>query len=305
MTTVRSSRESAVRQALAADGIGRIVLGGRFGEQPRAMTYRLLGRFFEAGGRLIETAHSYADGAAESELGVWLADASDDVICITKVGHPPAGSSAVDVAAISDEIGRSAERLQRDALDLVMLHRDDARYTVAQLLEPLLLAKEAGSIVAIGVANWTAPRLREAMTVAGESGGLAAASAQLSYAIPQFPLWPGTVHAGSELIAVHSEYRLPLLAWSANARGFFAGRLSSDATTDLAARKSFYTRENLDRLGRCVAVAESIGSTPTAVALAWTLQQHEFVRPIIGPAKEAELDDALAAARIYRELPSL
>lgn len=212
MATVRSARESEVRQALSAKGTGRLALGGRFGEQPRATTYRLLDRFYEVGGRLIETAHSYADGAAESELGVWLADAPDDVVCVTKVGHPPAGSQAVDVAAISTEIELSAERLQRNALDLVMLHRDDTRYTVEQLLEPLLAAVKTGTVVAIGVANWTAPRLLEAIAVAEPAGGLAAASAQLSYAVPCFPLWPGTIHADSELIAIHNEHRLPMLA---------------------------------------------------------------------------------------------
>ena len=50
-------------------GAGRLILGGRFGEQPDVVSFRLLDRFAAAGGRIVETAAGYADGAGERAIG--------------------------------------------------------------------------------------------------------------------------------------------------------------------------------------------------------------------------------------------
>jgi len=134
--------------------------------------------------------------------------------------------------------------------------------------------------------------------VAGGAGGLVAASAQLSLAFPAVPLWPGTVHADADLLTLHREAALPLVAWSANARGWFAGRLLDESCDDADARRSFHTERNLRRLGRCRVLATAHAATPSAVALAWTLETVPMAHPVIGPAGMAELEDALAATRL-------
>jgi 1-deoxyxylulose-5-phosphate synthase len=258
----------------------------------------LLDRFAAVGGRLLETAAAYADGAGERAVGTWLASAPPDTVVITKVGHPAPGSSRVDVGGLGRELEQSADRLGVGQLDVVLLHRDDRAQPAAELLGPLIQAVTDGHVVAVGVANWTAPRLCQAMAVAQDVGGLVAASAQLSLAVPAVPLWPGTVHADAELLALHREAALPLVAWSANARGWFSGRLVDESCDDADARRSFHTAANLRRLGRCRALATARASTPSAVALAWTLGAVPVALPVIGPAAMAELEDALEAARL-------
>jgi aryl-alcohol dehydrogenase-like predicted oxidoreductase len=227
-----------------------------------------------------------------------LASAPPDTVVITKVGHPTPGSSLVDVGGLGRELEQSADRLGVGQLDIVLLHRDDRTQPVAELLGPLIQAVANGHVTAVGVANWTASRLREAIAVAEGAGGLVAASAQLSLAIPAVPLWPGTVHADAELLTLHREAALPLVAWSANARGWFAGRLLDESCDDADARRSFYTETNLRRLGRCRALATAHAATPSAVALAWTLETVPMAHPVIGPTRMAELEDALAATRL-------
>lgn len=292
---------SLVRSALrynADNAAKRLILGGRFGEQPDSLSWNLLDRFVAVGGRLVETAAAYADGAGERALGAWLTSAPPDTVVITKVGHPASGSSRVDVGGLGRELEQSAERLDVGQLDIVLLHRDDRAQPVADLLGPLIQAVADGQAAAVGVANWTAPRLREAMAVAEGVSGLAAASAQLSLAVPAVPLWPGTVHADAELLALHREAALPLVAWSANARGWFAGRLLDESCDDADARRSFHTETNLRRLDRCRTLATAHATTPSAVALAWTLRTVPIALPVIGPAGMAELEDALTATRL-------
>jgi 1-deoxyxylulose-5-phosphate synthase len=293
------SRE--VRSALTpgvAAGAGRLILGGRFGEQPDVLSFRLLDRFASAGGRIVETAATYADGAGERTVGAWLASAPPDVVVITKVGHPLPGSSRVQVDRLAGELARSADRLGVDQLDVVLLHRDDPAQSVTELLGPLVDAVADGRVAGVGVANWTAARLRDAMMTCTGGGGLVAASSQLSLAVPAAPLWPGTVHADAGLLALHHEAALPLVAWSANARGWFAGRLLLDSCGDADARRSFHTTANLRRLDRVRMLASARAASATALALAWTLGAVSMALPVIGPAGLAELEDALVAAEL-------
>jgi aryl-alcohol dehydrogenase-like predicted oxidoreductase len=230
-------------------------------------------------------------------LGAWLARVPADVMCITKIGHPTEGSNSIDVDGFRREIDQSAERLGVSQLDVVLLHRDDPARHVGDLLEPMLMAASDGRVAGVGVANWRAPRLRQAARLADRYGGLVAASAQFSLAVPAEPLWPGTVHADSDLLTLHRELRLPLLAWSANARGWFGGRLLREPHADPAARRSFLTSENLRRLEKCRTLADARGLEPATVALVWTLGSVPLALPVVGPADVSELDDAITATK--------
>lgn len=291
-------RGNSVRVAFhEARGVGRIVLGGPFGERADAASFVLLDRFADAGGRIVETAHSYADGAGERQLGRWLSGGPQDMVCITKVGHPAPGSCRVDVDRLVEEIELSIERLQVDSLDVVLLHRDDRSLTVEDELAPLLAAQEQGLVRALGVANWQAERIAQAIRSCGPHR-LAAASSHVSLAVPRIPLWPGVVNADRALLDLHAREGLPLLSWSANARGWFASDRASDSRIDEDSRRTFATATNERRRASCHAVAQRTGARPAVVALAWTLRTFPFVLPTVGPRSAGELADSLAAASL-------
>src|SRR5260370_30932358 len=101
--TSEEDKASLVLSALrheVNDAVGRLIVGGRFGEQPDSLSRRLLDRFAAVGGRLVETAAAYAGGAGERAVGTWLASAPPGMVVITKVGHPVPGSSRVDAGGL-------------------------------------------------------------------------------------------------------------------------------------------------------------------------------------------------------------
>jgi len=55
-----------------AQPLSQIVLGGPFGERNDKKSFEILDSFIHMGGNTIETAHSYAEGAAEKQIGRWL-----------------------------------------------------------------------------------------------------------------------------------------------------------------------------------------------------------------------------------------
>ena len=63
-------------------GLGTMLMGG---DTPVDESHRILDRFVEAGGTLIDTADTYGDGRSERTLAHWLAEHRDQVVVATKV----------------------------------------------------------------------------------------------------------------------------------------------------------------------------------------------------------------------------
>jgi 1-deoxyxylulose-5-phosphate synthase len=82
-----------------------------------------------------------------------------------------------------------------------------------------------------------------------------------------------------------------LLAWSAQAGGFFAG------STGEAARV-YQQADNRERRARAAELGRRTGHGANAVALAWVLAQPFPVVAIIGPHSEEHLHASLVALEV-------
>jgi 1-deoxyxylulose-5-phosphate synthase len=285
--------EPEQRGSVLAERSSRVVLGGPFGEEPIATTYSRIQRFVERGGRLIETAHSYAGGRAEETLGDWLRASRDvPVRVVSKVCHPLAeGRSRVNAAVIRAEVELSVRRLGVP-LDLALLHRDDPVIPVEELVAALEWACAQGLIRGYGVANWTAPRLARFAAAARSAGHKPWASYQYSLARPVRPIWPGALAADAEILEVVRTHDLPMLAWAAQARGWFADPDHAMSEHD---RDCFYSERNVIARQRCRAIGLEVGVAPATVALAWLLDTQPNMVASIGPRTVAETDASMAA----------
>lgn len=266
------------------------MLGGRFGERPVEADVALLDAWCDAGGALVETAHAYAGGAAEQRIGAWLRTRppGDAPGIVTKVGHPlPDGTPTLDPASLRRQLETSLRRLGVDRVALLLLHRDDPAVPADRFADELRATVARGDAAGVGVANWSLPRLRALHDALGP--GLAGTSEQWSLARPRVPLYPDTVAADSEHLAWHAASGVPLLAWSANAGGWFAGRGAS-GPFDTPANRAL--REAVARQ------AAHLGAAPATVALHHALRAAPRVLATVGPESPAELAEALAAARL-------
>lgn len=271
----------------------QIVLGGRFGERSQDRSDFLVATFAERGGEWIETAHSYADGAAEQSVAAAIAAAGRPLRVVTKVGHPdPDGAPTLDPRSLARQLAVSADRLQRP-IDAVLLHRDDPTAHPEQLLAPLLDARSVGLITHLGVANWSLDRAIMAQRLAGP---LWAISLQLSVVTPGIPMWEGTRSASPADVLWADEAGVSLLAWSPLARGWIPDPGSAPAE----AQASFTSVGNWRILERCDEIAAIHGCSRSAVALAWLLSAGRRIRPIVGAESLQDLDEAYQAVRLVR-----
>ena len=293
------------------DRVSRLVLGSMvFSTEAGALrnAWQLLDRFVAAGGTAVDTARIYARGTSESAFGQWLASSGrrKEIVVIGKGAQHTAETyePRLTPADIHADLDTSLREMRLDTIDIYILHKDHPDAPVGPIVEALNEEVRAGRIRVFGGSNWTPQRIAEANAYA-EAHGLqpfSVSSPNLALAVPNEPMWYGCVSiAGdAEAQAWYQRTRMPVFAWSSQARGFFSGRYRPDITegeTDDARNviRTYYSDANWERYRRADELAEMKGCTLRQVALAWVLHQPLDVFALIGPATVAELEDCLGA----------
>ena len=165
-----------------------LVLGGNVfawtanGDEGRAV----LDAFYEAGGRMIDTADVYSawipghvGGESERYLGEWLESRGvrRDMRIHTKTGMLPRGGGQHTFGAEGDpnlyqpaevlvSLDASLERLRTDYLDLYYAHRDYPALPAEQIVAAFDGAVKSGKVREIGASNFAAERLSAALIAA-------------------------------------------------------------------------------------------------------------------------------------------
>ncbi|HEY0123512.1 MAG TPA: aldo/keto reductase [Rhizobium sp.] len=253
--------------------------------------------FFEAGGTIFDTAWIYEE--SDTALGQWMENRGvrEDVIVVGKGAHSP----DCFPQRVGPELDASLAKLRTSYVDIYMLHRDNPDVPVGEFVDVLDAEYRAGRIRSYGFSNWTRERFDEATDFARLNGKRLPSilSNNFSLAAMAEPVWEGCIAASSEDWKEWlRKTGTPLLAWSSQARGFFAERTASDPLADPNFARSWETPINLARRERARELAARIGAKTTHVALAYVLHQKLPVIPIIGPLTLDQLDDSLKAAAI-------
>ena len=131
------------------------------------------------------------------------------------------------------------------------------------------------------------------------SKGSVRAAQNLSLASPNEPMWTECYSVDPVARDWYAETQFPLFSWSSGGGGFFAGIDSPDI------RRVYHNRINFARLERVKEFAKKLDATPTAIALAWTLNQPLNAFTLIGPANVTQLADNLTALDIKLESDEL
>lgn len=271
---------------------------------------RLYATFRQAGGNFFDTAHCYAFwvegglGASERALGECLRRHRDldEVVIATKGGHPavvpgyPRGDRYLSPEVIASDLGDSLERLGVPCVDLYLLHRDDARVPVGEIVESLNAEIARGRLRHPGASNWSVARIAQANHYAASHGlrGFVISEPQWSLAHPNAA--PPTTDPASRYLmpedaAWHAASQLPVMAYSSTGCGYFA-------TGGQAAANVFDNPISRARLDRARQLAKRLGCTPNQVALAYLMHQDFPVVPIIGTVNMDHLTDALGAVNV-------
>ena len=280
--------------------VAKLALGGNvFGwTADEAASFAILDAFVDAGGTMIDTADGYSawapgnkGGESETVIGQWLKQSGkrDKVVIATKVGTI-AGLSPETVAAACEG---SLQRLGIDTIDLYYQHKDDEKVPLADSLGAFDALVKAGKVRAVGLSNFAAPRIEEALHVAHHEGLTVPTAYQGWYNLLERQKFEGPI------ADVVLGLGLAMFPFYSLANGFLTGKYRSK--DDLA--KSVRGGRNLGYLeGKGPAVlaaldevAHETGAPLAAVALAWTIAQPGITAPIASATSLAQLEEQLVA----------
>ena len=256
-----------------------------------------------------DTARGY--GLAENSLGRWIKERNnrERVVILSKCGNiSPDGSVHVTREVIEKELEESLAALQTDYIDIYLLHRDDPKTPVSELIDTLNEAQAAGKIRIFGVSNWTVRRIKEANAYAKENGlnGFSISSPNFGLAEQIADPWGGgCVTLTGENAAPEREWyrktQMPVIAYSSLARGLMGGKIRSceekdaDKILDPFCVKGYVSHENFIRLARCEELAEKKGCTVAQIAVAWMFTQGLNVYAIASTTKVKRIPENLKA----------
>ena len=274
-----------------------LVLGGNvFGFTADDDTsFAILDRFYEAGGRMIDTAQGYSvwvpghvGGESETVIGKWLASCGvrAEMRIATKTGMfgKPGDLGAQKVA---EELHKSLERLQTDYVDLYYAHRDEPETPLDEVASGFDSLVNSGLVREIGASNYDAERLAAVHTAAHSNGMTPFTILQNEYNLVERDAYP------PELQELCVERGIAMLPWFGLAAGFLTGKYRSRADLEKFNRGSSIERffeHGLKVLPTLDAVVKETGASHGAVALAWLMRQPGIAAPIASASEPGQLD---------------
>ncbi|ULL13164.1 aldo/keto reductase [Paenibacillus sp. H1-7] len=282
-------------------GLGTNAFGKRADQDT---SIRIVHHAIEQGINFIDTANIYAQTESERIIGLALEGRRHEVVLATKAGlvrgkgPNERGSSRYH---LQRELEDSLRRLKTDYVDLYQIHTFDPDTPLEETLRTLDDMVRAGKVRYIGASNYAAWELMKALGISDRLGLNRFVSTQTSYSLadrtPEQELVPMCLDQGVGIIPY-----FPL------AGGILTGKYgSADAAPEgsrAATDPSFsrFIAEDKLALARAVgSMAEQAGCTPSALSLAWLLQQPVVSTVIVGATRVEQLTDNLQSLSVTLE----
>ncbi len=260
---------------------------------------RIVDRFVEAGGTVIDTANVYQGGQSEELVGDIVRPMRDDVVIATKFGFgadPTRPSSGNGRASLRSAVEGSLRRLGTDRLDVLWVHGPDASTPVDEVLRGLSGLVDAGKVLHIGFSNFPAWRVARASLLADVRGWPPVAGIQTEYSLVERG-------ADRELLPMAEALGLGVALWSPLGGGLLTGKYRHDGFGRASELGMLVHSESSARttavLDTVIRLAGELDRTPAQVATAWVLGRSRRLAtpafPIVGPRSLTHLEDYLAA----------
>jgi voltage-dependent potassium channel beta subunit len=260
---------------------------------------------YELGINFFDTANVYMRGTAEEIVGRALKGFErDSYVLATKV-YFPMGEGPNDRGLsrkhIIEQCHASLERLGVDYVDLYQCHRYDEDAPLEETLRALDDLVRQGKILYVGVSEWTAVQIADALRLAEEMNLERIVSNQ-----PRYNMIQRQIEA--EVIPLCEREGVGQVVFSPLAQGVLTGKYRAGETPEQGTRaadpesnrfmQQVMNEEVLSAVGKLSSVASDAGLTMSQLALAWVLQHDNVSSAIIGASRPEQVEDNAEAAGV-------
>lgn len=274
-------------------GYGAMSFSDFYGPTDDEKSYAILNRCMELGVNHLDTSNVYGLGMSEQRIGAYLSKqgsrANDFFKIATKAGIATKsdGTRYFDntLSHLQSELDKSLQRLGVDQIELLYVHRRDAKIPIEEVCESMATLVRSGKVRQIGFSE-IAP---SSLDIAHQIHPVAAVQSEysLSTRSPEMGLVQKTAELGATLVAFSPVGR----------------SLLTDNPLDLETCKSLaflkvnprfqegtYQR-NIDASDRFRALAADMGVATSGLAIAWLLAKGTNILPIPGTRSVDHLDE--------------
>ncbi len=252
-----------------------------------------------------DTADVYAGTRAEVVLGEALDGVRrESYELFTKVFWPTGpgpNDQGLGRKHIVESCHASLRRLRTDHLDLYQAHRYDPTVPLEETLRAFDDLVRAGKVLYIGVSEWNATQIADAVRIAAEAGLDRIISNQPQYSM----LWR---KIEAEVIPTSRAAGISQIVWSPVAQGVLTGKylpgqpVPGDTRAASGGGAGFIGRflqdEVLTRIQDLLPIAADVGLSPAQLAVAWVLQNDNVASAIIGASRPEQVRENVRASGV-------
>jgi aryl-alcohol dehydrogenase-like predicted oxidoreductase len=301
-TAVGTVALGATGMQISRVGYGAWAIGGAgwwhaWGDQDDEESIEAIRRAVEFGINWVDTAPIYGLGHSEEVVGRALQGLDDRPYVFTKASlYEKDGAVAHSLKrdSIRREVEASLSRLQLDAIDVYQVHWPDPDEDVEEGWTTFAELKSEGLVRHIGVSNFSVAQLRRAQAIA-----------PVETLQPPYSLIERAIE--DEILPFAEQEGIGVVCYSPMASGLLSGamtreRIAALPDDDWRKHDPRFNEPELSRhlalVARLQTVAERHGTTPGAIAIAWTLHHPAVHGAIVGFRRPDQVEPLLAAGNI-------
>jgi aryl-alcohol dehydrogenase-like predicted oxidoreductase len=261
---------------------------------------RLVAAAIDAGVNHFNSADVYSYGESEEMLGRSLGSRRSRVVISTKGGFRTGaapGHAGLSRGHLIRAVDESLQRLGTDYIDIYLAHVADPFTPIEETLEAFDTLVRSGKVRYPGFSNWPAWFAATAMGIQQSNGYVPFCAAEMYYSLIGRDV-------ELEFVPFAKRWGVGLLVWSPLTNGFLSGKYTRQDPTGGGGRLTGFDQIPFDReKGYDVVdilreIAERIGESPAAIAMAWLLARPQVASILVGASSEQQLQQNLRAASV-------
>jgi voltage-dependent potassium channel beta subunit len=271
-----------------------LTYGGSVGEESAIACVR---RAIEQGVNFIDVADAYANGRAEEAVGRAIKGLNRSNLIISTKAYWPMTDDVNDKGLsrkhIMESVHKSLKRFNLDYVDIFFCHRFDPETPLDETIRAIDDLIHQGKILYWGTSMWSAQNIRDGVTIAKAINANPPAVEQ-----PRYSMLSREIEGG--VMAAASDNGMGIVAFSPLAQGLLTGKYNNGIPEDSRAKTEEWfgreiTEEAVNKARGITALAQEMGITPSALALAWVIRHPQVSCAITGASKPSQVDENLKA----------